>query len=594
MIPHYHQFRKPFLPPGIVIPWGPNNTIPIKLNEFRATDPWLPSPFNDPLGYGLLNGVQKRWCQLELYYKQTIFWIYTNFTASNHLENNPRDIVYCFNNICGYFGCQAKDCKHPQLSEQGAFAQQAIAKITTRHHAAPQRAAQKVLKERPTELQFLVQEDSNYVPPTGLNSAVQALEQAFHERQAREQEALETYTGTVEKGVKHYAAQVKQGVAQEAQKITAFQKANAQEAGPSIENTDRCSMMHLFAPEEILLDPKKSRWNTMFPPEKEGTTSEERTFVAPAPYCDGSNAQTSVSDGSGKATTSTSDTSPEGSPKTPQIVIVSKQEANDHSVIYTPIDEEEEDDLCSASPRRVPNSAFATRINSFSPPASKELLGVSIAAVEKDASEMYDDEGFLVEDVAKNLKGLVIEESTGNPDDRSSDVEESDEESRDEKARDEMPNDEDYQDEETQVLPQAGTAQLFQRITIPSTPAISGLAGAFKRQQEEARGIFHRGDTRELHLSDIFRKMDDAKNHIANEWMNNRAQQDPNAPNADFVRLPKGYGCEDENVKFPRAVVEEMNEAEQKIWTMGMRYAEHERLDEMDDPANFTSEMHKV
>lgn len=115
MIPHYHQFRKPFLPPGIVIPWGPNNTIPIKLNEFRATDPWLPSPFNDPLGYGLLNGVQKRWCQLELYYKQTIFWIYTNFTASNHLENNPRDIVYCFNNICGYFGCQAKDCKHPQV-----------------------------------------------------------------------------------------------------------------------------------------------------------------------------------------------------------------------------------------------------------------------------------------------------------------------------------------------------------------------------------------------------------------------------------------------------------------------------------------------
>lgn len=83
-----------------------------------------------------------------------------------------------------------------------------------------------------------MQEDSNYVPPTGLNSAVQALEQAFHERQAREQEALETYTGTVEKGVKHYAAQVKQGVAQEAQKITAFQKANAQEAGPSIENTE--------------------------------------------------------------------------------------------------------------------------------------------------------------------------------------------------------------------------------------------------------------------------------------------------------------------------------------------------------------------
>lgn len=111
-------------------------------------------------------------------------------------------------------------------------------------------------------------------------------------------------------------------------------------------------MMHLFAPEEILLDPKKSRWNTMFPPEKEGTTSEERTFVAPAPYCDGSNAQTSVSDGSWKATTSTSDTSPEGSPKTPQIVIVSKQEANDHSVIYTPIDEEE-GDLYSASPLKL-------------------------------------------------------------------------------------------------------------------------------------------------------------------------------------------------------------------------------------------------
>ncbi|CAD6438930.1 7423d44a-366b-44d8-980f-442008a4598f [Sclerotinia trifoliorum] len=783
MIPHYHQFRTPFLPPGLVIPWGPNNIIPIQLIEFKATDPWLPNPFNDPLGYSRLNEVQKRWCQLELYYKQTIFWICKNSTAANHLENNPRNIFYCFNNICGYFGCQAKDCRHPQvcwvslyrsyekwkqhrtnqlelfrknvnqqaafqqqygrplaniqasqgqLSEQDAFAQQAIAEITTRQHATAQRAAQKAPKKRPAELQLLVQEDSYYEPPAGLNAVVQALEQAFLEEEAREQKALEqeafkTYAAVVEGRVSHYGAQIKQSFAQEAQNMAVFQESNSQhagqEAGSSIDNRESGSSQlrkshssnlplvtdlarsadsnddmisgglgpfgsctedsrsdqqllnyaSLRVPEKIVLDPKMSRWNTMFPPNKEGSTSEVGTPENSAPYSDGSNGQSSVSDKIGKATKSTPDTSLEGSLKVSQLVLVSKQEANDHSVIYTPNDVEEgdlysasplkardpaalshdveedhpytasrlkarqaafialanaftldkleEDDLYSASPRRLPDPAFSARISPFPPPASKELVEDSIAAGEKDASELYDDEGFFVEDVVKYLNGFVIEGSTGNPDDRSSDDEEfdeeSDEKSDDEEARDEMSNDEESEDEETQVLPQAGTAKFGQRIAISSKPATSGLASAFKRQRlDEARGIFHtaplgpedhpdilldreilpilQGDARELLLSNMFREIDHAKNHIANQWMNNQAQQGPNAPNVDYVTIPRRYGYDDENIQLPRAMAEEMNEAEQKIWTMGMAYAEHNRLNEIDDPAKFTSEMHKV
>ncbi|KAJ8061386.1 hypothetical protein OCU04_010442 [Sclerotinia nivalis] len=882
VIPHHHQFTSRFLPPGIVIPWGPNNPVPIRLADFRATDPWLPSPFNDPFGYDRLSEVQKRWRQLEVAYQQTIYWICMNFTASNHLENNPGNTLYCFNNICGYFGCQEKDCKHPRVrwgglhwsyekwkqhrlnqlklgqrranqqaasqqqygrppanvqasqgqpSKQDAFAQRAIAELTTRQRAAAQSAAQKAPRKRPAKLQLLVQQDSNYEPPTGLNSAVQALEQDFHEKQAheqkaREQEALEAYTVAVEKGVGFSAAQIKQSLAQEAQKMAAFQEANAQpvtqEAGPSIDDADsgpsqlinpQSSKMpfvtdltrstdpkddmisggleafgdytedsrpdhqlvndafphapanpaqkaHL-GPEGIVVGPKISRWKTMFPPKKEGTTSEEGTLGDPAPYSDESNRQTSVSDGSEKATKSTADTSLEGSLKVPQLVVVSKQEANDQSVIYTPneveegdlysssplkarypafatlanpstLEDVEEDDLYSASPRRLPNPASAAPINSFPPPAPEELVEDSVASSEEGASKMYDDQGFVVENAVKDLNGSVIEDLTRSPDYRSSDDGETqDEESEDEDSRGDTESDNkesedgETQDEESEdedstdvidengwlvaerrdhpmiqkfndafldgdkavieqvddmtnyinaidtsnavdvgntelgnavaprnaadlevgpinsgleededltgddefpletkpvcreLLPQAGTVRFGQRIAISSRPATSGLAGAFRRQEEEeARGIFrgaplgpedHRDvlldqeflpilqrDAREIHLSNMFRKMDRAKNHIANQWMNNVAQQNPGAPNVDYVAMPRAYGYADENIVLPRDVVEEMNEADQEIWAMGMAYTEHDRLDEMDDPAKFTSEMETV
>ncbi|KAF7860867.1 hypothetical protein EAF04_008385 [Stromatinia cepivora] len=826
VIPHYHQFRTSFLPPGIVIPWGPNNPIPIRLADFRAADFWLPNPFNDPLGYDRLSEVQQRWSQLEVAYKQTIYWICMNFTASNHLENNPENALFSFNNICGYFGCQEKDCKHPRvrwgglhwdyekwqqhrenqlklgqqkagqqkagqqkanqqaafqqqhgkppanirasqgkLSEQDAYEQRAIAELTALQQAAARRAAQKAPKKQPTNVQLLLEQDSNYKKPAGLNSAVQALEQAFHEKQAhekqaheqksREQEALKTYTAAVEKRVGFFATQVKQSLAQEAQKMAAFQEANArpaaQEAGPSIDDTEsgpsqlinpqpsempfvtdpnddmtsgrldafgdhiedprpdhqlvndafsHAPANHVqkahFGPEEIVVDPKTSRWNTMFPPKKEGTTSEERALGDPNPDSDESNGQTSVSDGSEKATKSTADTSL--SLEAPQLVVVSKQEANDHSVIYTPneveegdlysaspprapypafatlvnqstlndveeddlysasplkapypafatlvnpstLNDVEEDDLYSASPRRVPGPAFAPLINSFPPQGPEELVEDSVASSEEDASEIYDNQGFLVQNVAKDLNGLVIEDSRR---DTESDNEESEDgETQDEafelgnaiapgntadlevgpinsglEEDDDSTGDDDFPLETKPVckklLPQAGTAQFGQRIAIPSRPATSGLAGAFKRQeQEEARGIFRRaplgpedhpnvrldqellpilqGEAREVHLSHMFRKMDCAKDHIFNEWM-----KDPNAPNEDYVRVPRAYGYADENVMLPRAVVEKMDEADQAVWAMGMAYAERDRLDEMDDPAKFTTEMQTV
>ncbi|RAL58609.1 hypothetical protein DID88_003969 [Monilinia fructigena] len=58
-IPHRRVSRN-ILPPGLCIPWGPNNPVPTSLAHFTSSDPFLPTGTHDPDGFSDLNGVQQR------------------------------------------------------------------------------------------------------------------------------------------------------------------------------------------------------------------------------------------------------------------------------------------------------------------------------------------------------------------------------------------------------------------------------------------------------------------------------------------------------------------------------------------------------
>ncbi|TGO27531.1 hypothetical protein BPAE_0040g00120 [Botrytis paeoniae] len=114
-IPPYSQFRLIFPPPGHTIPWGPHNPIPTRIDDFRGNDPWLPTPWTNPNAYYQLNGIQRRWVQLEVRYQTRLFWLGMNFKVVIHLEENPKDKLYAFNNFCGWYGCEAEKCKHRRV-----------------------------------------------------------------------------------------------------------------------------------------------------------------------------------------------------------------------------------------------------------------------------------------------------------------------------------------------------------------------------------------------------------------------------------------------------------------------------------------------
>ncbi|TGO60858.1 hypothetical protein BCON_0032g00530 [Botryotinia convoluta] len=191
-IPPYSQFRSIFPPPGLTVPWGPHNPIPTRIDDFRGNDPWLPTPWTNPDAYHRLNGIQRRWVQLEVRYQTRLFWLGMAFEAVIHLEENPEDKLYVFNNFCGWYGCQAEKCEHPRVDGRLYFFDLNCYYPTWK-------------KLRDEQL-LLDNEPSNDYAAHEPSTDVNALEQtALRDQEARVQQAQEQEVSQVEPADDRYA-----------------------------------------------------------------------------------------------------------------------------------------------------------------------------------------------------------------------------------------------------------------------------------------------------------------------------------------------------------------------------------------------------
>ncbi|KAF5867737.1 uncharacterized protein Bfra_010707 [Botrytis fragariae] len=180
-IPRYSQFRSVFPLPGFSIPWGPHNPIPTRIDDFRGNDPWLPTPWTNPNAYHQLNGIQRRWVQLEVRYQTRLFWLGMNFKAVIDLEENSEDKLYAFNNFCGWYGCPANKCKHPRVDGRLYFFD-----LNCYYPLWKNLRNQQLLLDNETSSDYVTHEtetDTNTLEQTALR------DQEARVQQAREQEA---------------------------------------------------------------------------------------------------------------------------------------------------------------------------------------------------------------------------------------------------------------------------------------------------------------------------------------------------------------------------------------------------------------------
>ncbi|KAF7911974.1 uncharacterized protein EAE98_011731 [Botrytis deweyae] len=191
-IPRYSQFRSVFPLPGFTIPWGPHNPIPTRIDDFRGNDPWLPTPWTNPDAYHQLNGIQRRWVQLEVRYQTRLFWLGMNFKAAVHLEENPADKLYAFNNFCGWYGCQTEKCKHTPVDGRLYFFDLNSYYISWKNL----RDEQLLLDNEPSS------DYAAHEPETDANTLEQT---ALREQEARVQQAQEQEASQVEPADDRYA-----------------------------------------------------------------------------------------------------------------------------------------------------------------------------------------------------------------------------------------------------------------------------------------------------------------------------------------------------------------------------------------------------
>ncbi|KAF7950579.1 uncharacterized protein EAE97_002131 [Botrytis byssoidea] len=191
-IPRYSQFRSVFPPPGLSFPWGPHNPIPTRIDNFRGNDPWLPTPWTDPDAYHQLNGIQRRWVQLEVLYQTRLFWLDMNFKAVIHLEENLASKLYAFNNFCGWYGCQAEKCKHSKVDGRLFFFD-----LHSYYTSWKNLRDEQLLLDNEPSSDYAVHE-----PETNASTVEQT---ALHEQEARVQQAREQEASQVEPADDHYA-----------------------------------------------------------------------------------------------------------------------------------------------------------------------------------------------------------------------------------------------------------------------------------------------------------------------------------------------------------------------------------------------------
>ncbi|TGO69775.1 hypothetical protein BOTNAR_0007g00560 [Botryotinia narcissicola] len=192
IIPRYSQFRSVFPPPGLSFLWGPHNPIPTRIDDFRGNDPWLPTPWTDPVAYHQLNGIQRRWVQLEVLYQTRLFWLGMNFKAVIHLEENPASKLYAFNNFCGWYGCQAEKCKHSKVDGRLFFFD-----LHSYYTSWKNLRDEQLLLDNEPSSDYAAHE-----PETNTNTLEQT---ALHEQEARVQQAREQEASQVEPADDHYA-----------------------------------------------------------------------------------------------------------------------------------------------------------------------------------------------------------------------------------------------------------------------------------------------------------------------------------------------------------------------------------------------------
>ncbi|TGO41168.1 hypothetical protein BHYA_0025g00180 [Botrytis hyacinthi] len=191
-IPRHSQFRSVFPPPGLTFPWGPHNPIPTRIDDFRGNDSWLPTPWTDPDAYHQLNGIQRRWVQLEVRYQTRLFWLGMAFKAVIHLEENSADRLYAFNNFCGWYGCQAEKCKHPKVDGRLFFFD-----LDSYYTSWKNLRDEQLLLDNEPSSDYAAHE-----PETNANTLEQT---ALHEQEARVQQAREQEASQVETANDHYA-----------------------------------------------------------------------------------------------------------------------------------------------------------------------------------------------------------------------------------------------------------------------------------------------------------------------------------------------------------------------------------------------------
>ncbi|ESZ91350.1 hypothetical protein SBOR_8258 [Sclerotinia borealis F-4128] len=637
VIPHYHQAR-PFLPPGISIPWGPYNPVPIRLGDFTANDPFILTESSDPVEYSKLNGIQRRWGMLEEAHQERIFYICQYNIALNHHEQQPEHVIYGFDNFCSYFGCKESTCRHSRPAA-GVWMCPGLANVVPELH------------DLRAEEMKLVREnaDRKAAELHALNTQMERLKRLEAQVQA-----------TAAERKADGAAELKKALA----RTTSLETGTALQAHDAVSDAPAKPDQKVdFGLKEIdlIVEPKVSRFSKFFQPQKEEETIEQVDPRDSTPDSDEPKGENDTSAGSGEDEKSTPDTSIEG----PQAVPA--QEAASQSEV-TSQHEPGNDVYAATSPGFSDVSANQDDLSVYDVEDSREfdedrilILGRIEGPVESygvDSTEVLDEEGWLMvrdidhlefEDAAEVFDGdgwLVAEllehpivayllDAMADGLEAASDIlgdmsfyvnaVDAEYEWVNSSSEEEDECDDGTEPEGSaeswgrQLLPEVGNARLGTRIVTAAIPTTSALTGGIvEREAQEAMGIFEEahpgpedhpdvrmngefspilnGEPNMLHLSNMFRNMDRVRNEAAENWKNNPSEQDPNAPMREYLIMP-GFDDEDEDiVELPRDAIVKMKEAEQKIYASGMAYARKEVAEAKDEGEDvmFTTELELV
>ncbi|KAM0148113.1 hypothetical protein ACHAQE_009986 [Botrytis cinerea] len=456
-IPSYSQFRSVFPPPGLTVPWGPHNPVPTRIDDFRASDPWLPNPWTNPNEYHQLNRIQKRWVQLEVLYKTRLYWLGVTFKAKVHLERNPGDKLYVFNNFCGWYGCQAEKCKHPRVDGRLYFFN-----IDSYYPMWKKLRDEQLLLDNEQFISNTAHEpsnDANALEQTALHDQEARVQQAREQEAAQDVESRPPQLPNVHFGLamikmpiepkqSRWAglfktqqeagcakAEVSQGGVPNASgnvaPVSNFGLAMADFpvqpkesrfakffiAQPTSEQGIQDSVAEETSPDpvpqahfglqtvKISVSPKKSRFASLFKAQ-----ALAKQGIAPAPISDSENSNEAFDslNGSKSDGLSTRDTSiepPQKSNFNPKESILSD--------IYGP-NEADEGDLYSASPLRGSSPASTAPVQLPSIPASENFMGGSLASRHQGSWQLYDDQGFLIDDV-ESIGGYIVEDTMEGP-----------------------------------------------------------------------------------------------------------------------------------------------------------------------------------